>query len=531
MVHRDIKPANVMVALDGTVKVLDFGLAAQIQSSLSRVSQIHYGTSGTGAYMAPEQWRGQLQDGATDQYALAVLAYELLSGRLPFEVQDQVALRESAIRDAPEKPEGVSDNLWAALSRGLAKQRADRCANCAELVDALEGKKIAPARRSEAAGRPGKSRKGLVLAGAVGVGLLVLGVGGWYVGVKLPQQRAAAESRRVADEKAKAAEQERQAKLKAEADAYAALGTSRTEASLSGFLANHANGIHATEAKAELDKLVAERKQKEEEAKKLAAEAAAKEVAKETARQSKLKEEFDAYLVLQANKTEAGMAAFLERFADGAHAAEIKDALAKLKLEQAKQKEEFDAYVMLQANKTEAGMAAFLERFPGGAHVKELKDELLKLKQQQEAKAAEEAKRKAMMNAVRGTWEMKFDNHPQTKTVQITQDGQNIRLTSDSGVAEMPAWNLSGTFKDGAMSLAETRNYKYKVSGADMNETLRMEGTLSNDGLTIKGSFHSSGTVSVSVLFIPSTTPYNSTSAMTMTRRSVEPSTGQGTSP
>ena len=75
IIHRDIKPANVIIRQDGAVKVLDFGLAAQIQTSLARVSQVNYGTSGTGPYMAPEQWRGQQQDAATDQYALAVLAY------------------------------------------------------------------------------------------------------------------------------------------------------------------------------------------------------------------------------------------------------------------------------------------------------------------------------------------------------------------------------------------------------------------------------------------------------------------------
>jgi serine/threonine protein kinase len=49
-----------------TVKVLDFGLAAQIHTSFSRVSHVRYGTSGTGPYMAPEQWEGQYQDAATD---------------------------------------------------------------------------------------------------------------------------------------------------------------------------------------------------------------------------------------------------------------------------------------------------------------------------------------------------------------------------------------------------------------------------------------------------------------------------------
>ena len=79
IIHRDIKPGNIMIDAEEHVKVLDFGLAAQIHTSMTRVSMAYHGTSGTAPYMAPEQWRGQAQGAAADQYALAVMTYEMLA--------------------------------------------------------------------------------------------------------------------------------------------------------------------------------------------------------------------------------------------------------------------------------------------------------------------------------------------------------------------------------------------------------------------------------------------------------------------
>lgn len=140
VIHRDIKPANIMVAVDGSdVQVIDFGLAAQIQTSMARVSQQQFDTSGTRPYMAPEQWRGQVRqlDGRTDQYALAVVAYELLSGELPFEAADLGVLQHCVMHEEPpplaDQPEAVN----RALLRGLAKQQKDRFDGCLEFIRAL----------------------------------------------------------------------------------------------------------------------------------------------------------------------------------------------------------------------------------------------------------------------------------------------------------------------------------------------------------------------------------------------------------
>jgi serine/threonine-protein kinase len=152
LVHRDVKPENVMVRGDGVVKVLDFGIARRTASDVDPTAATSQalptltveGTRvGTPLYMAPEQIRGDALDGRVDQFAWSVLAYELLSGKLPWRGGiDALAVAASILTDEPSEAvldkAGVPPRVKAVVLRGLSKRPAERFASMDDVVRALE---------------------------------------------------------------------------------------------------------------------------------------------------------------------------------------------------------------------------------------------------------------------------------------------------------------------------------------------------------------------------------------------------------
>jgi tRNA A-37 threonylcarbamoyl transferase component Bud32 len=133
-VHRDVKPGNLIVKPNGTVILVDFGVARSAQvTSVTGLNAI----VGTALYMAPEQVAKGNVSPATDIYALGAVAYHCISGHPPFEGDNalQVALRH--LEDEPEPlPDEVPEAVRDLISRAMAKQPIDRFASAAEFADA-----------------------------------------------------------------------------------------------------------------------------------------------------------------------------------------------------------------------------------------------------------------------------------------------------------------------------------------------------------------------------------------------------------
>jgi len=138
IIHRDVKPSNILLRTDGVVKIMDFGIARITQSEATTQSDIKVGTL---AYMAPEQFRNDRVDASSDEYGLAVTAYRMLTGSLPFAGDSAASLMFQILNESPQPVEifnaTLSGRVNLVLGKGLAKHPNDRYVDCTQFVDDL----------------------------------------------------------------------------------------------------------------------------------------------------------------------------------------------------------------------------------------------------------------------------------------------------------------------------------------------------------------------------------------------------------
>jgi tetratricopeptide (TPR) repeat protein len=139
VVHRDIKPGNLLLDDRDRLAIADFGIARlAMEDQLTATGQV----LGTASYISPEQAVGEPATAASDRYALAVVAYELLTGSRPFQAEHFAAQARAHVEDQPplatERDPSLPKGVDAVLDRGLAKEPSERWASATEMVEALD---------------------------------------------------------------------------------------------------------------------------------------------------------------------------------------------------------------------------------------------------------------------------------------------------------------------------------------------------------------------------------------------------------
>jgi len=173
IVHRDVKPGNVMVSPDGTVRLLDFGLAIPIEGSLTNSAS----TRGTVVYMSPEQARGEPVDARSDLWSLGVVLYEMIAGTRPFHRGNPAPILDQIFHSDPEPLSKKGQEIPRALERIveglLQRDPARRFGSAAQLLESLE--RVLPSE----SGNSRVSRLMVLVAGTGAVVLVLLAFLSW----------------------------------------------------------------------------------------------------------------------------------------------------------------------------------------------------------------------------------------------------------------------------------------------------------------------------------------------------------------
>ena len=137
IVHRDIKPANILIHEGALAKITDFGVAKILSQQMTQTGVM----MGTPNYMSPEQVQGHAVDGRADQFSLAVIAYEVLTGEKPFVADHLPSLLYRIVREDPVPPQRLNPTMGSqvemVLRKGLSKNATERYSTCMEFIEAL----------------------------------------------------------------------------------------------------------------------------------------------------------------------------------------------------------------------------------------------------------------------------------------------------------------------------------------------------------------------------------------------------------
>jgi serine/threonine protein kinase len=167
IIHRDLKPSNIMFDENGNAVLVDFGVAKP-QDAVSKLTATGQAV-GTPEYMAPEQWGMEHITHAVDQYALAVVIYEMLSGHMPFEASNLAGIVGKVLTKPPEPllryRRDLPTSLWAVLERALAKQPDERYPSIVDFAHELETSLLAPEKATTQMPKPTKGFVEQILPG------------------------------------------------------------------------------------------------------------------------------------------------------------------------------------------------------------------------------------------------------------------------------------------------------------------------------------------------------------------------------
>ncbi|MDE5621088.1 MAG: Stk1 family PASTA domain-containing Ser/Thr kinase [Ruminococcus sp.] len=145
IVHRDIKPQNIMMFTDGTIKVMDFGIAKFAREEGKTATDQAIGSV---HYISPEQASGDVTDAKSDIYSVGAMMYEMLTGSKPFDSDNPVAIAVMHMQDIPERPRALNpdipDGLEEIVLRAMEKAPEDRYQSTAEMISDIDAFKVNP---------------------------------------------------------------------------------------------------------------------------------------------------------------------------------------------------------------------------------------------------------------------------------------------------------------------------------------------------------------------------------------------------